>query len=157
MKAVIISLCTLFLLANSCNNNNKAEIDLSEQNTLTERQLYTIHIQNTDQRSTYTATNDSIAIGGGDPLPPCPDSSFTDCCPSVKYISFDKDTKNIKIILLDNKDNPIQTFTADDLTTLEDSTLVFPVNKMKSSICDGTNKLQVTTNNKKHYNVMFKK
>ncbi|WP_289046604.1 hypothetical protein [uncultured Olleya sp.] len=157
MKAVIISLCTLFLLANSCNDNNKTETDLSEKNTLTERQLYTIHLQNTDERSTNITTNDSIAIGGGDPLPPCPDSSFTDCCPSVKYISFNKDTKNIKIVLLDNKDNPIQTFTTDDLMTLQDSTLVFQIKKMKSSICDGKNKLQVTTNNKKPYNVMFKK
>ncbi|MDX1271183.1 hypothetical protein [Bizionia paragorgiae] len=157
MKAAIYSIIFLFSLINSCNETgSKDTITLSSSNHLTEKQLYTLHVMNSDERSTNVMVNDSIAIGGGDPLPPCPDSSFTDCCPSLKYLSFIKGTQNIKIILVDSNGNTVQTFHTSDLTKTKDGTLIFSLDKLKASICSGQNKLIVSTDDKVPYDVMFR-
>ncbi|RLJ61860.1 hypothetical protein CLV86_2253 [Lacinutrix venerupis] len=156
MKAAILALFFLFTLANSCKNDDKESIKLSEQNHLTEAQLFTLHKKNSDERYENTTSLDSIPIGGGDPLPPCPDSSYTDCCPTLRYVTFKKGTKNITIILLDENNKEVQKFTESDLETNKDGSLIFSLKKLKASICNGENKLKVKSGNKRPYVVKFK-
>ncbi|MGB1308113.1 MAG: hypothetical protein ACPG6B_04335 [Oceanihabitans sp.] len=160
MKAVTLMLFFLLSLANSC-NNSKNEIELTPKNHLTQNQLKTLSQRNNTINNTntpiHTTSLDSIDIGGGDPLPPCPDSSFTDCCPTLKYLTFKDGLKGLVLELLDEDGNVIQTFTSKDLSVGKNGDLILKLGKLKASLCNGKNKLRVSSKNRKTYHVYFPK